>query len=406
MRIKISAPDISEESGTAYYRAAVSTDALSSDIEISISAEFLDFLTPACDPLLVAALAPAMYVGADIEIAGPISPELLSATRRSVQALMICNKPHLRNIRIIHEGNAYLQTKGGDCIATGFSGGIDSMCTVHDYLAEASGSHERITHLISNSFSRYRYLGDHERRLTRRAADDLGCPLIEVNSNLDSLSSPPWVDREFRALEIHTLWNSSIALALQGRVSKFYYSSAYSYPSLHFGAADEVAFIDSELLRLLSTSSIQLCSVGSEYSRVEKTRRSRRLAQSRRFLNVCVNPDRSQYDKNCGRCEKCMRTLLTLDLTGGAEEFGEAFDLPAWRLRRSEYIAGLWFRNDPFSQELRELMREVGEGIPKKHFLAVGARRAKGLTVNTAKKIAQAVLPAPLIRALKSNARR
>jgi hypothetical protein len=405
MKIRISKPSISVELGVAYYRAVVSSEKLTSNIEFSVSEEFKEFLTPSCDPLLVAVLAPAMSVGADIEIGGPVSPDLLSAARRAVQAVMICNKPHLNNIRIDHKGQEHIPNVPRHCIATGFSAGIDSMCAVYDYLIEASGPHERITHLISNNFSQNKDIAEWERRRTRKAAEEFGCPLIEVNSNIDVLSSPPWVEREFQAVGIHTLWNSSVALALQGGVSRFYYSSTFSYQSLHYHEADDIAFIDPELLRLLSTSAIRLCSIGSEYSRVEKTRHVRRLPQSRSFLNVCFGRGGAEGDWNCGRCEKCKRTLLTLELTGGTKEFERVFDLAAWRETRDAYMADLMFRNDPFSQELRELLREAGEKIPKGRLFSAGARRTKGFTVKTARRVAKKVLPAPLIRTLKTMVR-
>lgn len=365
MVFRISSPTLSSDGAHSYYRTSVTNGDLSAQIEFSVPQAFGDFLAPTCDPVVVAALLPAMRSGNDIEIEGPVSPHLLSALQRALPIVLRGNMPNLKAVNISHQGALYEPVHRGTAIATGFSGGIDSFCTLQEYYFGAQGAHERLTHLISNSFKRFRGLSENERNVVRRLSADIDLPLIEVNSNLDLLASPPWMERDIQPSQTHTLWNAAVALALQGQVSRFYYSSTYSYPALHFGRATDIAFADQEVLRLLSTESISLSSVGSEHTRVEKTILVKDNVHSKKFLNVCSNAERRSITaQNCGTCMKCKRTLLTLELTGGADPYAEIFDLPAWRAIRRSYLREVLVNTNPFSKELQALLAQSGEIIP------------------------------------------
>jgi hypothetical protein len=52
---------------------------------------------------------------------------------------------------------------------------------------------------------------------------------------------------------------------------------------------------------------------GAAYSRCEKTEYVSRSAVALRNLHVCF---RAGSDHNCGACEKCLRTMATLDVLG------------------------------------------------------------------------------------------
>ena len=57
--------------------------------------------------------------------------------------------------------------------------------------------------------------------------------------------------------------------------------------------------------------------MGLEYDRVEKTRIVSRMPLARRYLDVCV----SRWDINCGKCAKCLRTALVLEILGKLDRF-------------------------------------------------------------------------------------
>ena len=78
-----------------------------------------------------------------------------------------------------------------------------------------------------------------------------------------------------------------------------------------------------------------------------------------RWLNVCWfdHPE----GRNCSRCPKCRRTMLTLEVVGELERFSGAFDLEIWQRDRSVYLKQLYGpRVGAFEREIVELARERG----------------------------------------------
>jgi hypothetical protein len=84
---------------------------------------------------------------------------------------------------------------------------------------------------------------------------------------------------------------------------------------------------------LLSTESVTFYSAGSNYSRVQKTQIVSEFELSYQYLNVCLFKI-----KNCGRCLKCKRTLLTLDILGCIEKYRNVFNLDAFYKIKDSYI--------------------------------------------------------------------
>lgn len=55
---------------------------------------------------------------------------------------------------------------------------------------------------------------------------------------------------------------------------------------------------------------------------------------AQKYLHVCVETDR-----NCGRCEKCLRTLLSLDAANLLDNFKKSFNLDYYnQIRDQIYI--------------------------------------------------------------------
>jgi hypothetical protein len=82
---------------------------------------------------------------------------------------------------------------------------------------------------------------------------------------------------------------------------------------------------------LMSTSRTRFIHYGAEVTRFEKTARIAGSEAARRYLHVCWE---DASDRNCGRCEKCFRTELSLDLLGVRREF-TCFDAAAFSLERA-----------------------------------------------------------------------
>ena len=115
------------------------------------------------------------------------------------------------------------------------------------------------------------------------------------------------------------------------------------------------------LLPWLSTERLDIIDDGNLYDRSQKTVMVADYPPAARYLNVCYGHD--TLDTNCSVCNKCARTLLTLDILGKLDEFAGIFDIPRYRreVRRrliAETIVGE--RKSLFAKHQMDLARERG----------------------------------------------
>ena len=84
-------------------------------------------------------------------------------------------------------------------------------------------------------------------------------------------------------------------------------------------------------------------------SRVDKTRYIADSKYVMKYLDVCWAAQSKNSDskstlwmgktkKNCGKCDKCLRTLFTLELLGKKEEYADIFDFNEYAKYRSKFI--------------------------------------------------------------------
>jgi len=135
-------------------------------------------------------------------------------------------------------------------------------------------------------------------------AKDLGLPLCEIETNL----------RE--ATDRYALWGKrafGAALASMAHILPEGYSGLAipaSYDLSNLMTAGSMADLDP----LWSSARRQVTHHGVETSRYEKIRQLGDWPLALKHLRVCwVNPENAY---NCGRCEKCVRTLVLLEMAG------------------------------------------------------------------------------------------
>jgi hypothetical protein len=246
-------------------------------------------------------------------------------------------------------------------VCCGFSGGIDSFALLDAQRFAATVPGFALTHLLFNSVGSH-HPRDPEavfaRRLARvRAlAGELAMPLIVTRSNQDEI-----LGRDYQ--QFHPLRNAAVALLLAGRMRRFYYGSGYHFRHLGIHRDHDAAIADPVLLPLLSTEAIELLSSGCQESRVEKTARLIGHPLVPRYLDVCTNSPSEIV--NCGRCEKCTRTLLTLEVLGeDLETYAALFDLDAYARKRPTALVSTLVSRDPFAVEIRDAMARCGFAMP------------------------------------------
>lgn len=291
--------------------------------------KYKDYLTlDRMDGFAVALICQAMEVNEDIVVDGPVSNKLMRNLKYYIH-VMKTFYPEWHVIRVLPASRVPL--KGG-CrgpgIATGFSTGVDSFCTLYDhFLNGPNGNH--INYLLNVNVGSHGHGEDGEQlfrnRLAhvREVADKLGLELIAIDSNLDNFYSASYEDT-------HGVRLMSAVLLLQGLLSTYFLASTLSYSV--FAALGSTGLSD----HLLSTEALEVVHDGAQYTRVEKTRRIADWPLTHAFLNVCTND--ATGSRNCSTCVKCLRTMVTLDLLGLANRYKSVFDYSDWANKKDGFV--------------------------------------------------------------------
>jgi hypothetical protein len=250
-------------------------------------------------PWCVAAVPVAMAKGEALRVqAAPVDPRVVANCARA-QALLVQWYPDLATTQVTFEA---LRTKpAASGVGCFLSCGVDSFYSVFR-------NRDRITHLIFVSGFDVPLVSD--RTLAnalegaRSAASVLGLPLIEVRTNLRELSDGvvSWQD------QYHGTGLAAVAHALSDHIGVAIIPSAYSqvylrpcgsHPDLDpWWSGQRVGIEHGEL----------------DISRPEKVWAIAEHQVVLDHLRVCL--DKHTTTVNCGRCEKCVRTMFTLDAVG------------------------------------------------------------------------------------------
>jgi hypothetical protein len=187
-------------------------------------------------------------------------------------------------------------------VSSFFSGGVDSTYS-------ALQNRDEITRLVlvhgfDTRVEQVSLRADISDRLSR-AADTLGIPLVEISTTVRDLS-----DRFFGWVIYHGGALAGVAHMLDTGVCLF--PAAYTYADSFQGGSHPL------LDPLWGSGAVQVEHDGGNVSRVEKIAAIAHDPDALGWLRVCYkNPDQKY---NCGRCEKCVRTMLTLHALGVLEQ--------------------------------------------------------------------------------------
>lgn len=380
----------------------------STELWFSTPAKYGDCLCKTrMDGFLVGMLFPAMQYGEDIHVSGCLSERLLFNLNNFVVPLLLAFSPSSKPIKITADQTSSERFPGSG-VGTGFSGGVDSFCTLYDQFELERRPERRINSLLflnvgshgpgeqeealngarSKFLARYQYL--------KQFTDEIGLGFIRLDSNLHSFH--PWGH-----LKTDTLTHAAGVLIVQGHFNRYYYaSSGFSYNDQikmgwRFPEVSVADFCDPIISPLLATESLDFVLHGMQYSRSEKTLRVIDYEPVYRYLNVCVS-GLELGAKNCSVCVKCCRTIMTLNSIGKLDGFSHIFDVEKYR-RRAErrYVCEqMLLRNkDPFARDNVALAERRGIKLPSP--VVCEAYRLRGFVV----RVLKAVLPRSTIERIK-----
>ena len=270
-------------------------------------AEYEGSLSLSGNPWLACLLPLAVKMGEPLQISPCVDPLLLE----NAKGLMQIWRSWYPSLHIvpIEAGPSEPIVHGTDGrVAAFFSGGIDSYFTVLRRQDTTFPSPVDDLLLVWGFDIQLHRREEFERlRATIEAsADALGKRAIVVATNIKEAL---FKDSSWAYLS-HGCALASVGLALEGRFREVLIASSHSYDALQPWGSHPLTD------PLLSTTRTRIVHDGTSFSRAEKTELVAKSETAMRSLRVC---GMSRSDENCSTCNKCYRTMATLEVLGALD---------------------------------------------------------------------------------------
>lgn len=273
---------------------------------------------------LLCMLVYAVETGENVELNVPVD----SALVENVKGLLMQWKswyPHVNDVEVIAPVSGFRQDdhRGRRKVAAFFSGGVDSYFTAlrncPELVEDAVGRVDELiyVHGFDIPVSKCDELLKIKRML-ESSAKRLGRDLIVVRTNLrqpDSHWASGWGGLS------HGVGLAVVGHLLERRYEAILIGSTHPYGQLMPWGSHPISD------PLLSSSTLVVRHDGAMFNRVEKTRYLTKHPEIIRNLHVCYQDSSAE---NCGVCQKCVRTMVTLEVLGFKSElapFNASFSL-------------------------------------------------------------------------------
>jgi hypothetical protein len=252
------------------------------------------------DGFLTAALIPAMSAGAPLHADGSTAPGLL-ANLRVVQDVFRCWNRKFRKIELVaRDPEASVQRGAG--VGCFFSGGVDSFYTLVKNL-------DKITtlvfvHGLDIGLDNEPFRREVSARI-RAVARALNKAVVEVETNIRDFSDrfADW------GKYYHGAALASVAHLLAPQLRKVYVPATHTYADLFVWGSHPLSD------PWWGSDAVAVVHDGCEATRVDKVGRIAACEPALKHLRVCC----ATGDYNCGRCEKCLRTMINLFVVGALD---------------------------------------------------------------------------------------
>ncbi len=280
-------------------------------IRLRFPARLESFLIEDADPFLPILMIPCMLTGEAVETDIPASPRLLGSLSKVQDVLAGWFPDRVSRVRVEAPARRDLAPNRGAGVASFFSGGADSFHTLLRNLKSRVPGEPEITHLLFlNGFEHplgIERVDESVHRMVYEVAKAFGKEAIVGEADFRSYLDAPWGPMYHGAGFVGT------ALALSAGIRHLYFPCGVHYPNnIHWGQHPE-------LDAYWSTERMEVVCDGAGVSRLEKV--VDWVAKdpiALRHLRVCIG-NRGAAN-NCGRCRKCIRTMIPLALVGKLNE--------------------------------------------------------------------------------------
>lgn len=272
-----------------------------------LPAQYRSRITESCDPFVVATILLIMSQGIPTVVHGEVSPSLLQ-NLEEFQAAWACWCPQkYQQVEITAELEREPPAIDPSRPAiVAFSGGVDSCFTLFQHRTSRSGRQQRPIEacLMVHGFDIPLEQEEVFARATEKSqkmAASLGVELIPMATNYRQLGQN-WEDT-------HGTATASCLMLLQKSYSIGLIGSFLPYQSLKLPWGTNPVTDG-----LLSSKTFQCIHDGASFTRLEKIQEIAHWPAALQDLRVCWQG--AEKDRNCCRCEKCIRTILALRVVG------------------------------------------------------------------------------------------
>lgn len=324
MILRVGKPEIRKIDCKVRLCSRISMDTETYDMWYEVEEYYEEYLcVERADAFVIAALPYAIREGIDIIVDAPLSEQLYYQLTTTYITALGKNVKSYHSIRLECDSLESAELPSAGAVGTGFSGGVDSFYTLCTHL-QTKAKHHNLTHL---TFFNVGASGDEggekarklflERQSPAKAiANANGLGFITVDSNISEFL-------RYQHVQTHTMRSMSAVLALQKLFSVYYYSSSSTISEFSLAKADAATgYYDIMSAYCLSTENTRFIISGPNETREDKCIVIADYPQSYQHLSVCL-----VGDTNCGRCEKCERTMLALHAVGKLELYNGVFDV-------------------------------------------------------------------------------
>lgn len=264
-------------------------------------------LTKGSDPFLLGTLFKAMRESTGLIVHGEVSPSLLR-NLEELQAAWACWRPEKYTKISITAAVEREQPRASssDAAIVAFSGGVDSSFTAFRHRTGRCGilARDLQAGLMVHGFDIPLDQHDAFERAAKKSAkmlESIDMALVTMATNFRELGGS-WEDAHGTAV-------ASCMTLLQGGYGVGLIASTEPYDSLVLPWGSN-PLTD----RLMSSDAFQIIHDGAAFTRSDKIREIASWPEALRYLRVCWKGD--HRDRNCGRCEKCIRTILNFRAVG------------------------------------------------------------------------------------------
>lgn len=278
--------------------------AVSGNADIQLCFKTADaVLTLRNEALACLGLLPAMKTGRRLHIDGELSRRFYDSLE-TVQDIYCSWEPSFRRVEISSttlQARAPQPSRG---VGLFFTGGLDSFYTLLKHKDE-------ITHLIFIHGIDFNLkdpvLRSQISEMLKNVSVHFGVELIEIEANLRDCSDVFDLDWNLS----HGGGFAATAYSLTPLIRRIYMPSSFTYAEMVPWGSHRV------LDPLWSSEDLEFVYDGCEATRIQKAALIATSEIAMASLRVCFHNTRNTH--NCGRCEKCLRTMVNLYAAGALE---------------------------------------------------------------------------------------